>query len=128
MQAWERPRSVQALGQVCAAQTQDGAWPEKGPRGCGTGKAARVGASAFCSQQPPPDGGGAAGIQGSGPVGKWFLFLSFRATPVAYGGSQAKGRIRAIATSLHRSRSNARSKPWSVTYTTAHGNAGTLAR
>ena len=37
-----------------------------------------------------------------------FIFL-FRATPVAYGSSQARGWIRATAASLHRSHSNARS-------------------
>ena len=34
----------------------------------------------------------------------------FRATPVAYGSSQARGQIRAIATSLFHSHSNSRSK------------------
>ena len=29
----------------------------------------------------------------------FILFLLFRATPVAYGGSQARGRIRAVAAS-----------------------------
>ena len=36
----------------------------------------------------------------------FFLFLSFhlfRATPMAYGGSQARGPIRAVATGLHHS-------------------------
>ena len=47
----------------------------------------------------------------------FFFFLSFclfafsRATPVAYGGSQARGLIGAVATSLRQSHSNARSKP-----------------
>ena len=47
----------------------------------------------------------------------FFFFLAFwlfafsRATPSAYGGSQARGRIRAIATSLHQSHSNVGSKP-----------------
>ena len=55
-----------------------------------------------------------------------FLFFGFfRATPTAYEGSQARGRIRAAATGLHKSHSNARSEP-SVTYTTAHSNAGSL--
>ena len=40
-----------------------------------------------------------------------FLFLSFRATPMAYGDSQARGPIGAIAASLHYGHSNARSKP-----------------
>ena len=43
------------------------------------------------------------------------FFLSFFAiswaTPVTYGGSQARSLIRAIATSLLQSHSNARSKP-----------------
>ena len=38
-----------------------------------------------------------------------FFFL-FRATPMAYGSSQAKGRIRAAAAGLHHSHSNNRSK------------------
>ena len=36
-----------------------------------------------------------------------FFFFFFRAAPVAYGGSQARGPIRAVATSLHHSYSNA---------------------
>ena len=39
------------------------------------------------------------------------LFLPFRATPVAYGGSQAKGLIGATAAGLRHSHSNARSEP-----------------
>ena len=35
----------------------------------------------------------------------------FRAPAVAYGGSQARGLIRATATGLHHSHSNTRSKP-----------------
>ena len=35
----------------------------------------------------------------------------FRAAPMAYGGSQARGLIRAVAASLHHSHSNARFKP-----------------
>ena len=38
------------------------------------------------------------------------LFCLFRATPVAYGGSQARGLIRATAAPLHHSHSNARSE------------------
>ena len=48
----------------------------------------------------------------------FFFFLSFslslsllRAAPTAYGGSQARGRIEAIAAGLHHSHSNARSEP-----------------
>ena len=47
------------------------------------------------------------------------------ATSVAYGGFQARGLIGAMAAGLHQSHSNARSK-LSATYTTAHGNAGSL--
>ena len=56
----------------------------------------------------------------------FFFFLVFsRAAPTAYGGSQARGLIRALAAGLHHSHSNA----WSelcVTYITAHGNARSL--
>ena len=40
-----------------------------------------------------------------------FFSLLFRATPAAYGSSQARGQIRAAATGLHHSHSNSRSKP-----------------
>ena len=39
----------------------------------------------------------------------WFFFF-FRVEPMAYGSSQAKGKIRAAAASLHHSHSNAGSK------------------
>ena len=41
----------------------------------------------------------------------FFIFCFFRAIPVAYGGSQARGPIRAVSASLHYSHSNARSQP-----------------
>ena len=40
-----------------------------------------------------------------------FFFFLFRATPAAYGGSQARGGIRAVATSLHHRHSNSGSEP-----------------
>ena len=40
-----------------------------------------------------------------------FIFLLFRATSTAYGSSQARGRIGAIAASLYHSHSNAGSEP-----------------
>ena len=40
-----------------------------------------------------------------------FYFLLFRDAPVAYGGSQARGRIGATAAGLHYSCSNTRSEP-----------------
>ena len=40
-----------------------------------------------------------------------FFFCLFRATNATYGGSQARGRIGAVATSLHLSDSNVGSKP-----------------
>ena len=55
-----------------------------------------------------------------------FIFCIFRAAPVAYGGSQARGLIQAVATSLHHSHSNAGSRAASATYTAAHGNTGSL--
>ena len=40
-----------------------------------------------------------------------FLFVYlFRVTPVTYGGSQARGRIGAVAVGLRRSHSNARAE------------------
>ena len=40
------------------------------------------------------------------------LFVFFRAASAAYGSSQARRRIQAVAASLHHSHSNARSKPY----------------
>ena len=40
----------------------------------------------------------------------FYFYLLFRAAPAAYGGSQARGQIRAIAAGLHHSHSNARSE------------------
>ena len=40
-----------------------------------------------------------------------YLFLLFRAAPVAYRGSQVRGLIRAVAAGLRHSHSNARSEP-----------------
>ena len=40
-----------------------------------------------------------------------FFYLFFSPTPAAYGGSQARDQIRAIATGLSHSHSNARSEP-----------------
>ena len=39
------------------------------------------------------------------------LFATSWAAPLAYGGSQARGLIGAIATDLHQNHSNARSEP-----------------
>ena len=41
----------------------------------------------------------------------FFVFCLFRAAPAAYGGSQARGRIRAVAASLLQNYSNVRSEP-----------------
>ena len=60
----------------------------------------------------------------------FFFFCLFRAAPVAYGASQARGLIGAIAAGLHHKHSNARSKPiWaeSVNYTATHSNTRSLA-
>ena len=42
----------------------------------------------------------------------FFFFVFFRPAPAAYGGSQARGRIRTVAASLSHSQSNARSNPY----------------
>ena len=39
------------------------------------------------------------------------FFFFFRAVPMAYGGSQARAQIRAVAAGLHHSHSNAGSEP-----------------
>ena len=52
----------------------------------------------------------------------FIYFLFFRATPVAHGGSQVRGHIRAVAPSPYHSHIWATS----VTYTTAHGNKRSL--
>ena len=54
------------------------------------------------------------------------FFFFFRATPMAYGSSQAQGQIGATAAGLGHSYSNMGSEPPSVTYSTAHGSAGSL--
>ena len=41
----------------------------------------------------------------------FILFCRFRATYTAYGGSQARGQIRAVAAGLHHSHNNAGSEP-----------------
>ena len=61
-------------------------------------------------------------------VGLFFFFLVFRlftAAPMAYGGSQARGWIGAIAAGLHHCHSNMGSEPC-LRPTTAHGNTRSL--
>ena len=41
----------------------------------------------------------------------FFFFCIFRAAPAAYGGSQARGLIGAVAAGLHHSHSNMGSEP-----------------
>ena len=53
------------------------------------------------------------------------VFL-FRAIPVAYGGSQARGQIRAVAASLQPQPQQCGIRATSTTCTTAHGNTGSL--
>ena len=54
------------------------------------------------------------------------LFAISWATDVAYRGSQARGQIGTVATGLCQSHSNIRIRVTSATYTTAHGNIGSL--
>ena len=53
-----------------------------------------------------------------------FVFCLFRATPVAYGGSQVRGQIGAVAASLQPQQRQIRAT--SSTYTTVHGNLNPL--
>ena len=63
-------------------------------------------------------------LSGSVLYFNFFIFCFFRAAPMAYGSSQARGRIGAVAAGLHHSHNNAGST--SATYTTAHGKAGSF--
>ena len=57
------------------------------------------------------------------------VVLILRATPVANGGSQARRLIRAVATGLCHGHSHPQPcqiQAMSVTFTTAHSNAGSL--
>ena len=56
----------------------------------------------------------------------FFFFSPFRAVPVAYGISQARGWIWAIAAGLHRSSQQCQIWATSATHTTAHSNTGLL--
>ena len=56
----------------------------------------------------------------------FFVFCLFRAAPVAYGGSQARGLIGAVAALPTPEPQQHGIRAASATYTTAHGNAGSL--
>ena len=45
------------------------------------------------------------------PLSLFFFFFLFRDIPAAYGGSQARGEMGAVAASLPHGHSNARTKP-----------------
>ena len=55
----------------------------------------------------------------------FLFFLFFRAVPVTYRGSQARGWIAAVAAGLHH-RQQCQILAMSATYTTGHGNTGSL--
>ena len=54
-----------------------------------------------------------------------FAFCLFRATPMAYGGSQARDGIGAVAAGLHRSQQQHKIRAVPATHT-AQGNNGSL--
>ena len=56
----------------------------------------------------------------------FFFFLLFRATPAAYGGSQARGPIRNTAAGLHHSLQQCQIQAPSVTYTAVYHNTRSL--
>ena len=56
----------------------------------------------------------------------FFFFVFSRASPAANVGSQARGRIRAVAAGLRHSSDQRRIWASSATNTTAHSNAGSL--
>ena len=55
-----------------------------------------------------------------------YLFSLLRATPMAYGGFQARDPIRATAAGLNHSHSNVGIRATSATHITVHGNARSL--
>ena len=55
-----------------------------------------------------------------------YIFCLFRATPVPFGGSQARGQIGATAASLQTQPQQCQIWASSATYTSAHGNARSL--
>ena len=55
-----------------------------------------------------------------------FVSLSFSRTTAAYGGSQTRGLIRAVAAGLQPEPQQCGIWAAPATYTTAHGNAGSL--
>ena len=55
-----------------------------------------------------------------------YFFVCSRATPTAYGGSQARGRIGAVAGLPTPEPQQCQIRDASATYATAHGNAGSL--
>ena len=56
----------------------------------------------------------------------YLSFVFFRAASRAYGGTQARGPIRAVAAGLYHSHSNAHIRAASATHTTAHDNTRSL--
>ena len=54
----------------------------------------------------------------------FFFFCLFRAAPAAYGGSQTRGPVGAVAASTHHSHSQHGIGAASANYTTAHNNTG----
>ena len=56
----------------------------------------------------------------------FFFFVFSRATLVAYGDSQARGPVGAVATGPTPEPQQRRIQAASATHTTAHGNAGFL--
>ena len=58
-----------------------------------------------------------------GLFGFFFFFCLFRAVPTAHRSSQARGQIRAVASSLQPQPQQCRILAVSVAYNTAHGNA-----
>ena len=66
-------------------------------------------------------------ILATSPQSNFTYFFAFLGPhPVAYGGSQARGQIRAVATGLRHSQQPRQIWATSATYTTTHGNAGSL--
>ena len=59
-------------------------------------------------------------------INDFFFFVFFRVTPMAYGDSQARGIIRAVAGQPTPELQQRGIRAATLTFTTAHGNARSL--
>ena len=107
-------------------------WPPLWSRGCRSSRSLRKLCQSHAQASPRPARGAEPTSWKLLPVivtdGQLYLFIClFRAAFVAYGASQARGHIRAVATDLHTPPPQPHGiRAASATYTTPHGNVRSL--